>query len=81
MLGCKHVEVSYECERLTPGITRRPERLYWRAIVSAVGCIGLFGRDAVSMQRGAHNDHDRPAAYQPGELNHAPPVNRNRFLS
>ncbi len=46
-----------------------------------VGCIGLFGGDATSRQRGARNAHNTQQASQPGELNHAPPANRNSFLS
>ena len=44
MLGCKHVEISYECERLTPGITRPPKPLLkMKVFVSGVGCMPLFG--------------------------------------
>ena len=51
-----------------------------RDLLAGVGCIGLFGGDTTPRQRGARNAHDTQQPPQYGELNHAPPANRNSFF-
>jgi hypothetical protein len=67
---------------ITPPITRRPApRRNMRSIVSAVGCIGLFGRDATLKHRAARATHHQPLAPITREPHHAPPARRNLFFT
>jgi hypothetical protein len=73
-------EFLYRSSNLTPRITRRAAPLmYMTSLVSAVGCMRLFGGDAASRARGARNARYSPLAHQPGESHHAPPARRSQF--
>jgi hypothetical protein len=65
---------------ITPPITRRPApRRNMRSSVSAVGCIGLFGGDATSRERGARHPHDLRLPPTTRESQHAPLARRDWF--